>query len=166
MTFALFRRTIISLSNSVCRWSFGLSPQQCWISAVIAELIWLWLESFTVVVMRVTRIPGQQTVDVCAQLASKFNQSDLMCVFLSLWATYAYSTVHVLHLQHCTVCVLCVYQMFCILEPVALQMCPWEREGESHGQGHMGSPCAAAWGLVNWLHTTILSLCVSVWLCW
>lgn len=29
----------------------------------------------------------------------------------------------------------------------------------------MGSPCAAAWGLLNWLHTTILSLCVCVSVC-
>lgn len=65
--------------------------------------------------------------------------SHLMCFSAILRAACAHSqccirTVYVLDLQHCTVhvYVICVCQMLCILKPVAVQMCPRDRESEGH----------------------------------
>lgn len=65
--------------------------------------------------------------------------------------------------------------MFAILQSGSVQMWPGDREREGLRSSHMGSPCAAAPGLVDWFHTgpalcwcvtallkTALCLCVCV----
>lgn len=96
-----------------------------------------------------------------------------MCVYSSgqslMW-------VYCVHLLMCyfykTVCV-CVYLtcvcqiFFSSLSIAAMQMCLTGRDTERNAVqgGHVEGvtwPCVIAGGLVNWLQTTILSLCVSV----
>lgn len=43
--------------------------------------------------------------------------------------------------------------MFAILRSGSVQMWPGDREREGLRSSHMGSPCAAAPGLVDWFHT-------------
>lgn len=102
---------------------------------------------------------AQQRVDVCLQFRSKFNVS-VLCAF-----------TYVLLLQDCVcVCVYltCVCQIFfSSLSIAAMQMCLTGRDTERNAVqgGHVEGvtwPCVIAGGLVNWLQTTILSLCVSV----
>lgn len=102
---------------------------------------------------------AQQRVDVCLQFRSKFNVS-VLCAF-----------TYVLLLQDCVcVCVYltCVCQIFFLAS--RLQRCRCASQGETQREmqckgGHVEGvtwPCVIAGGLVNWLQTTILSLCVSV----